>query len=60
MLFDVERQSYQRVTIKPEDVCQGCAFFGNEAEEDTFCIMEENPKKCRVAEALGKYDKDEK
>tara|TARA_B100000315_G_scaffold112693_1_gene103311 strand:+ start:13104 stop:13280 length:177 start_codon:yes stop_codon:yes gene_type:complete len=57
MLFDVEHQSYPRIHIKPEDVCKGCAFFGNEHDEEPFCIMEEDPKKCRVAQALGKYDK---
>jgi len=56
MLFDIERQSYKRVTIVPEKVCDGCAFFGNEHDEEPFCIMEEDPKKCRVAQALGKYD----
>ena len=57
MLFDVEQQSYKRETIKPEKVCEGCAFFGTESQEKPFCIMEEDPKKCRVAQALGKYDK---
>lgn len=56
MLFDIEKKSYDRVYIEPEPVCNGCAFFGHEHEEDPFCIMEENPKKCRVAQALGKYD----
>jgi len=60
MLFDVERQSYDRVYIEPEAVCQGCAFLGTEHEEAPFCIMEENPKKCRVAQALGKYDDQKK
>ncbi len=56
MLFDIEQQSYKRVTIVPEKVCEGCAFFGNEHDEDPFCIMEEDSKKCRLAKALGKYD----
>jgi len=56
MLFDVEGQAYDRVYIQPEAVCQGCAFLGNEPEEEPFCLMEENPKKCRVAKALGKYE----
>ena len=55
MLFEVERQSYQRVVIQPAAVCQGCVFLGVESAEPPFCLMEEDPARCRVAKALGKY-----
>ncbi len=57
MLFDIEKQMAVRWYIEKHDVCPGCPYHGNAKDEESFCIMRQEPPECVVAISARRFEK---
>ena len=57
MLFDIEKQAAVRWYIEKHDVCVGCPYHGQVKNEETFCIMRQDPLKCVIAKVARRFEK---
>ncbi len=57
MLFDIEKQAAVRWHIEKHDVCAGCPYLGQMKDEESFCIMHQNPPACVLARVARRFEK---
>ncbi|MCG8342082.1 MAG: hypothetical protein MI684_04510 [Chlorobiales bacterium] len=57
MLFDIEKQVAVRWYIEKHDVCPGCPYHGKAKDEESFCIMRQEPPECVVAISARRFEK---
>jgi len=57
MLFDIEKQVAGRWYIDKHEVCPGCPFYGQAEDEESFCIMRQDPPGCAIAVISRRFEK---